>query len=816
MILDEYKKKRRFNKTPEPSGKLSKSSKDLKFVVQKHDASHLHYDLRLEMGGVLKSWAIPKGPSLNSEDKRLAIMTEDHPYDYLTFEGVIPEGNYGAGTVMVWDWGTYHPRKEAEDDEKLLLEELREGRLTFVLNGKKLKGEFALARFKNQEKNWLLIKKKDEYAKDSNNFDERSVLTGREMEDIAQEVNFNPEDLEKFPKTQMPSKIKPMMATLIDKPFNNNEWIFEIKWDGYRTIAQIQKNDIELYSRNFISFNSRFSEIADTLKELNREAILDGEVVVLNESGKPDFQLLQDYFKTKKGTLVYYVFDLIYLDGHDLKTAPLIERKKLLVDILPNLSNIKFSDHIDSDGEKFFKLTSEQKLEGIMAKKKDSSYKPGIRSKNWLKIKAHLEQESIICGYTQPKGGRKYFGSLILGAYIGDELTYIGHCGGGFDEKKLKDLKEKFDSIKIKDSPFENPPKTNMPVTWLKPILICQVKFAEWTKDMIMRQPVFLGLREDKDPKEVRIEVPEPEPKSTAEKEKELTINARKLKLTNLNKIFWPEENYTKGDLINYYLNISDIILPYLIDRPESLHRYPDGIYGEEFYQKNMPPTLPKWIKTVKIRSHHDEKEVRYFLCQDKPSLIYLANFGCIDLNPWNSRLQALDYPDYMIIDLDPEEISFDYVIEAALGVKEVLDSINITSYPKTSGATGIHIYIPTGAKYTYDQVKNFAKIIVSLAHAKLPNRTSIERSPSKRQKRVYLDYLQNIRGQTLAAPYSIRPVPGATVSTPLDWKEVKSGLSPKLFTIETIPERIKKIGDIFKPTIEKGIDMSNILDKLK
>ncbi|MCL4354423.1 DNA ligase D [Patescibacteria group bacterium] len=810
MVLEQYKKKRDFKSTPEPPGE-HKPNKGFNFVVQKHAASHLHYDFRLEIGGVLVSWAIPKGPSVDPQDKRLAIMTEDHPLDYLTFEGIIPKGNYGAGTVIVWDIGTYQSR-----NKESIKKDLTNGKLTIILRGKKLKGEYGLVKIKNSEKNWLLIKKRDEFADTKIDLNDRSVLSKKtmtELEENSEEINFS-----HIPKCSLPKQIKPMLTTLIAKPFNNDNFVFEIKWDGYRAIAQVENNDIELYSRNFISYNTKFRQIFDALKDFKKNVVLDGEIVVLDEKGKPSFELLQNYHRNEEGRIVYYIFDLIYYDEYNFQSIPLVKRKSFLKDIIPENPFLKYSDHIEEKGEDFFRLIEKQNMEGIIAKKKDSLYLSGKRTKAWLKIKTHQRQEAVICGYTKPRGSRKYLGALVLGAYQNKKLLYIGHANPKVNEQGLRELKEKLDLIVTNTSPFNTLPKTNMPVTWVKPEIVVEVKFSEWTKGLNMRQPVVIGIREDKSANEPVIELPKDEEINLQEKDKikkTIKVGSVNLKLTNLNKIFWPNEGYTKKDLIDYYLAMKSIIMPYLIDRPESLHRYPDGIDGEDFYQKNMPPTLPKWIKTTKIRSEHEEKDVRYYLCQNEESLIYLINFGCIDLNPWSSRIQNLDFPDFMVIDLDPEDISFDYVIEAALAVKKILDKLGIASYPKTSGATGMHIYIPTGSKYTYEQIKVLGKIIVTLVQNELPKTTSIIRNPSNRQKRVYLDFLQNVRGQTLAAAYSVRPVPGATVSTPLFWEEVKTGLSPNNYTIRNIVDRVKKIGDIFKPVLGDGIDIDDALKKI-
>jgi bifunctional non-homologous end joining protein LigD len=626
----------------------------------------------------------------------------------------------------------------------------------------------------------------------------------------------------------MPHKIKPMLATLTDSPFDNPAWIFEIKHDGYRAIAEIQGGSVELYSRNLNSFNVLFSPIAESLGELKYDMILDGEIVLLDNEGRSKFQLIQNYQRTGKGNLVYYVFDLLYYDGYDLRELPLLKRKELLQKALTEMHNVKYSDHITEYGREFYKAAEQNKLEGIIAKLSDSEYQTGKRTREWLKIKIHLEQEAIICGFTAPKGSRKNFGALILGVYNEGELTYIGHIGGGFNEAALKEVKKKLDPLVKKNSPFNKKIKTNTKVTWVEPKLVCQVTFSEWTDEGLMRHPVFLGLREDKKPGEVTMELPESKPQESeqikdeetlgesGDMEKEVIINRHKLKLTNLDKIFWPEEKYTKGDVIEYYRKISKYMLPYLKDRPESMLRHPNGINGKSFFQKNVNHMPPEWVKTEKIYSEHTEDYINYLICNDEATLVFMANLGCIEINPWFSRIQSQENPDYLVIDLDPEEIDFEKVIETALGVKKALDIAGAKSYCKTSGATGLHVYVPLKAKYDYDVAKDFAHVIGQIVNSWLPDITSLERSPSKRKKKVYLDYLQNRKGQTLAAPYSIRPKPGATVSTPLKWEEVKPGLHPSDFNIKNIFKRLEKTGDLFKPVLGAGIDLEKCIRNLE
>jgi bifunctional non-homologous end joining protein LigD len=621
----------------------------------------------------------------------------------------------------------------------------------------------------------------------------------------------------------MPHHVKPMLATLTDEPFDDPDWIYEIKHDGYRAIAEINSGEVELYSRNLNSFNLLFHPVVESLEGLNYDMILDGEIVIVDEDGRSRFQLIQNYQRTGKGALYYFVFDLLYYDGYDLRDLPLLKRKELLEKALPDIHNVKYSDHITGRGKDFYQLAQAKQLEGIIAKKSNSQYLTGKRTRDWLKMKLHSQQEAIICGYTKPKGSRKHFGALILGVYKEDELVYIGHSGGGFDDKNLESIKKKLDALVMNKSPFKEKVRTNSPVTWVKPELVCEVSFSEWTDEGLMRHPVFLGLRDDKKPSEVQMEVPDPEVKEEEpvvnggeEVDKEVRINRHKLKLTNLDKVFFPDEGYTKGDIIEYYRKVSKYMLPYLKDRPESMLRHPNGIYGKSFFQKNIEHTPPEWIKTERIYSEHTEDYINYLICNDEATLVFMANLGCIEINPWFSRVQSQEYPDYLVIDLDPEEISFNKVIETALQVKEALDIAGAKSFCKTSGATGIHVYVPLKAKYHYDVAKEFALVIGKMVNTWIPEFTSLERSPSKRKKKVYLDYLQNRKGQTLAAPYSVRPKPGATVSTPLKWEEVKEGLHPSDFTIKNIHKRLDKTGDLFKGVLGPGIDIEKCIKRIE
>lgn len=648
----------------------------------------------------------------------------------------------------------------------------------------------------------------------------------------------------------MPDAVKPMLATLTDKPFDNDNWIYEIKWDGYRAISYLNNGKVNLLSRKTLSFNDKYPVIIDALKAWKVKAVIDGEIVAVNEAGNPDFQALQNYARDgKKARLVYYVFDLIWYDGKSLTELPLITRKQILQKILPEDDGvIYFSDHITGKGTDFFNVATAKGLEGVMAKKSDSTYALNNRSPYWLKVKNNQKTEAIICGYTEPRNSRKHFGAVILGKYEGSTLKYIGHTGGGFNDASLKELYTKFQKLLTDKSPFKIKPKTNSPVTWLKPSLVCEVKFAEITKEGILRQPIFLGLRKDKkganEKNEKVVHAPassktaSPSSRSASassktkvmktatrktnalvpedEKELTLTIRRKELKFTNLNKLYWPDEGITKRDMLNYYASVAEYILPYLKDRPQSLNRYPDGINGMHFYQKDVEGKVADWLARFAYVAESDGETKQFLVCKDEASLLYMANLGCIEMHPWHSRIRKPDNPDWCLIDLDPDNNPFNQTIETALVFKDLLDSIDVDSYVKTSGSTGIHIQIPLGAKYSYDQSRMLAELLVTIVNKQLPKSTSIERSPSKRKKKIYLDFLQNRQIQTVAAPYSLRPKPGATVSAPLHWEEVRRGLKISDFTIFNMLDRIKETGDIFHGVMSKGIDLKKVLPKLQ
>ncbi len=895
MALEEYRRKRSKEKTPEPFGGKS-TGKELHFVVQKHDASHLHYDFRLEMDGVLKSWAVPKGPSLDPSVKRLAMMVEDHPFDYRNFEGAIPKGQYGGGTVIVWDEGTYlpsEPEKSRKKQEQQLLEQLKAGKIKFTLNGTKLKGEFALVKAHGRGDNgWLLMKLNDKYADTADvTLKDRSVLSDKtiaEMEEAPVEVYGKKNSkkakdeteaktasktskkktaetekskpavkkpaesveklLAKAPKQPFYTELAPMLATLVDKPFDSDEWLYEIKWDGYRAVAFMKEGEVTLKSRNNKSFSEKFYPVQEELTKLKMDAVLDGEIVVLDKDGKADFGKLQNWRSESDGDLVYYVFDLLWYRGRDLKGLPLTDRRAVLSQILPKSDRIMLSQQFHTSGIEFLEAARNMDLEGIMAKRKDSVYQTKNRTKDWLKIKANKRQEVVIGGFTVNDGTKKAFSSLLVGVYEGRKFVYSGKVGTGFNTKTQKEMMNLFKPLITDKHPFTQEPDVNKPsrfrhnppnatVTWLKPKLICEVNYAELTSDGIMRHPSFKGMRSDKKAAQVVLEqekpvqevVPEVEPVVTARKDpgrrtllnpKEKTqvkkVGGHELKFTNLDKVFWPDEKLTKRDLINYYYRAAPFILPYLKDRPQSMNRFPDGIKGEGFYYKDVSGSAPSWVKTFDYTSDSDKRARKYLVGTDEASLLYMANLGCIEMNPWNSTIKKPDNPTYCILDLDPDKNSFNDVIKTAQVTRQLLDDLDIPSYCKTSGSTGLHIYIPLNNKYSYEESKEFARLLVTIVQGELPKLTTIERIIKKRGGRIYLDFLQNRPHATIAAPYSLRPKPGATVSMPLHWDEVKKGLKMKDFTIFNALERMESEGDIFKPVLGKGINLKKVIKKME
>jgi bifunctional non-homologous end joining protein LigD len=830
LSLKEYERKRDFAKTPEPAGGRRPRNAGMRFVVQKHDATRLHYDFRLETpDGVLASWAVPKGPSLNPKDKRLAIQTEDHPLDYIDFEGRIPDGNYGAGTVVVWDTGTYTSSKDVR-------RQIGEGKITINLQGSRIRGAYSLVRM-DGGKNWLLTKSRDEYASEQD-------LT-----------NDNAGTLEEFPKS-----VKPMLALPVDEPFDKKDWVFEVKWDGVRAIAFLNKGMAEIQARSGRKIAHRYPEIAQAIGPATNcdSAVLDGEIVVLNEQGIPDFQRHQKRmnvdskreieFLASDSPATYFVFDILHLDGRNLEGLDFVERRKILTRIVKPGPRIRVSDYIEGEGRALFESAVEKGLEGIIAKYKYGKYWQGARSSAWLKVKGVMTQDCVVIGYTRGEGNREgYFGSLILAAYHKGRLRFIGHSGSGFGFDQLQETFATMQKLRADVCPVQPVPVTNREPVWLRPQLVAEVKFNGWTKDGIMRAPIFVRFREDKPPGECTIE-------QARDTDQVVSEPPAGEKFGNLGKVFFPStprhKELTKKDLIAYYESVSKYLVSHLHDRPLSLKRYPDGIGGKSFYHKNWSQARPDYAKTIQVFSETRGGIINYLMCNNKETLRWLANLGCIEMHPWYSRVRdfaacssaaaegdspgALDEdrcglgtPDFVVFDLDPYIYSgrevkgeepeynakgFEAAVDVALDLKELLDSLRIESYVKTSGKTGLHIFVPGAPIYTYDQTRSFAEIIGRMLDRKRPDRITMDWDVSKRKGRVFFDHNQNARGKTLASIFSVRPTPAATVSMPVAWKALP-GVKPTDFTMLNVPGLLAKKGDPWQGIMEKGQDLERILE---
>lgn len=873
MSLSKYKEKRSFDKTPEPPPKLGSAGNKLLFVIQKHAASHLHYDFRLEMKGVLKSWAVPKGPSMNPDDKRLAMMVEDHPWAYKDFEGIIPEHNYGAGTVIVWDQGSYEPvdvTGSKKEMESALLKDLYKGRLHITMKGKKLKGEFSLVKTSNRGENaWLLFKNNDKYAlKADITKKDKSVVSNLTLDQVKRtskntwqsnrqqkpakntSSNENKGDnisntleliRKKGKKSKMPERLEPMLCTLIKEPFDDDSFLFEVKLDGYRVTAHVDKKKTTLYSRSGLNYTKAYKLVTDELSTFEMAVVLDGELVALDKEGKPNFDELQRYDGTQQ--LIYYVFDMPWCNGYDLSDVELEERKEMLRQILPGSELIRYSDHFDN-GMELFDLIKSQGMEGIVAKKKNSKYAAGKRSKDWLKIPVEQKQEFVIGGWSESSSGTP-FRSLLFGYYVGNKLKYIGHAGLGFKEKEKTAILEKLKQIRSNKSPFYNDTDVETKVHWVKPQLVADIKFATWTRGGKIRKPAtFLGFRKDKDPLEVIEEkqaedVITPKVKDQDVKQSEssneesnwkyikqqkisseetFNIEGNDVVIQNVEKELW--KGITKADLIAYYHAVAPWILPYLKNRPLSLHLKPDSVTKPGMYIKDMEGNAPEYAEVFQTKRKHRKKGKRdmieYLVCNNEATLLYVINLGCIDLNPWTSTTASPLEPDYIIIDLDPSDDDFSKVIKTAIAAKKVFDKLKLSAFPKTSGKTGMHIYIPcTG--FSFPEARSIAEKICSSIHQLVPGIATTEVTIAHRGDKLYIDPNQNDEADTVASPYSVRPHYQPTVSTPLEWKEINAKLKPGAFDIHTILERIKKKGDVFEKVNDKKLALANsrILRKL-
>jgi bifunctional non-homologous end joining protein LigD len=913
--LEEYRRKRDPSATPEPFGgpNLAGGSR---FVVHKHSARRLHYDLRLEIDGVLKSWAVPKGPSMRSHEKRLAVHVEDHPLEYGDFEGVIPEGNYGAGPSIVWDAGRFRLAKPEPAREQI-----ERGKLEFELFGFKLRGRWTLARMSGKDKEWLLLKKNDAYASEAEPTERfpASVLSGLTVEELRDGVT-RIETLRRrlaelgAPRADIASRGElVMLATLVETPPTESDWLFEIKYDGVRVLASRADDKVELRGRSGQVVTTKYPEVATALRALPlARFLLDGEIVALDDEGRSSFQRLQERMGLTRPADVeraraevpvgMVAFDALGLDGRDLRRLPLEARKECLKLLVPARGVIAYGDHVEGHGAEFLAAACEQRLEGVIAKKRDSLY-VSRRSRDWLKIKCLLEQEFVIGGYTVPQGTRAHFGALHLGLYDNGELVYVSKVGTGFDDKTLALVSEKLRPLARATPPFARGTPTGRGHHWVEPRLVGQVRFTEWTRDGGIRHPAFLGLRDDKRPEDCvresplaapeagaageargvpgprgaralprgggapsgrsgsaaasRERVPATPPASpaapasggrsskrrdasrrstrethdTAAAEESVRplrgsggaeerggagAEERTVNVTNPRKVFWPEEGYTKSDLIEYYDAVAPWLLPYLKDRPLVLTRYPDGIKGKSFFQKDAPEWIPSWVRTARIHSHDVGRDIDYFIVDDRESLRYVVNLGTIPLHLWSARLPGLDQPDWLVLDLDPKGAPFTDVVKVARALHKILDELELESYVKTSGATGLHILLPLGARYDTEIVRTFARLLAVMGVEAEPAISTIARPLRSRGGKVYIDFGQNGRGQTIVAPFSVRPLPGAPVSCPLRWEEVNARLDPARFTIKTAPARFAQLGDPVAPVLAGHVDVAATLRKLE
>ena len=836
--LEAYRRKRDPERTIEPFGAAGLVAAPIgeRFVVQQHSARNLHFDLRLELEGVLKSWAVPKGPSVRAEEKRLAVHVEDHPLEYINFEGVIPAGNYGAGSVIVWDRGSYRSFKPED-----LREQYARGKLELELFGHKLGGRWTLVRMSKSPKDWLLLKKVDGAASDGD-IDRwpRSVICGltvEEMKDVAgwlAGVRARLVELEAPRGDLRASQVKHMLATPAATPFSRPGWVFEIKYDGVRVVAERRGEEVRMLGRSGEDITGRYPEIAQGLEGLKAEQfVIDGEIVAYDDSGRPSFGRLQkrmlltrprDVAAAMARVPVRAVFfDCLALEGHDLRSLRLLERKGCLARILPSAGIVQASDHVEEHGEAFFEAASEMGLEGVIAKRAESRY-TGKRSQDWVKIKCQRRQEFVVGGYTDPRGSGRKFGALHVGIYEGDQLRHVTRVGSGFDDALQDSIWNQLQALRRDTSPFGATGPAGREDHWVEPKLVCEVRFTEWTADGGLRHPIFLGVRTDRKPTDVRREAEveidlasEAEPGGGAEQDPADGARApapepREVRLSNLRKVFWPDEGYTKGDLVDYYDVVAPLMLPYLRDRPVVLTRYPDGIKGKSFFQKDAPVFVPDWMRTESVYSKDSDRDIRFFVLDDAESLRYVANLGTIPIHMWSARSGSLERPDWLVLDLDPKGAPFSDVVEVAKALHEILDELELPSYPKTSGASGLHILIPLGRRYTHDECKTFARLLATLAQQAKPEISTLARPLHARAGKVYIDWGQNGHGVTIVAPYSLRPVPGASASCPLRWNEVNAKLDPVRFNLQTLPKRFQKMEDPLLPVLGKGIDMGTAI----
>jgi len=832
--LGAYYAKRRADGTNEPMGTMGPEANAAErlFVVQKHAARRLHYDLRLELGGVLMSWAVPAGFSVDPKEKRMAVHVEDHPVEYADYEGVIPDGNYGAGPSIMWDRGVWVALEPPEEG-------LDKGKLLFELRGYKLRGVWTLVRTKragSEGKEWLLIKHADAWAHpEPTTFPEESIVSGLLVEELP--VAREKADALRAELATAGARVRPvaldsvkvMLAEIGDQPFSHRDWIFELKWDGFRLVAAQEGARVRLSYRKGNEATTLFPEITKAIQALPyRGLVLDGEVVVCDDEGRAIFQRLQRRAQITRAADVaraalvypatYYVFDLLAFEGLDLRALPLTTRKAALRRLLPTRGPVRFSDHVEADGEGLWREVERQRLEGVVAKKAQSTYRAG-RSADWLKLRVEHTGDFVVVGLTEPERSRVGFGALHLGAFDGGQLVYVGRAGSGFDHELLLSLGQRLMADRVAKPTCGGPFPKSRGHIWVTPKVVVEVRYKEWTEDGLLRQPVFLRLREDKPIEECPMpkrSVDEETASAAAAAPPEADPAARQVRLTNLHKVFWPKEGLTKGDLVEYYRAVAPVLLPYLADRPVVLTRYPDGIEGKSFFQVNAPGFTPDWVRTERFFNEEEQHETDVFVCDDTETLAYLANSASIPLHIWGSRITRLPEPDWCLLDLDPKGAPFADVIAVALALRDLCRELDLPVFVKTSGQSGLHLLIPLGGQCTYEQCRGLAQLLAATIVQELPEKATLVRVIEQRQGRVYLDWLQNGHGRLMAAPYCVRAKDGAPVSTPLEWSEVTPDLDPGRFTIRTLPERLARLDDPMRGVLTESPDLLAALGRLE
>jgi bifunctional non-homologous end joining protein LigD len=856
--IKHYKEKRDFSRTPEPAGTDARTDAPetaRRFVVQKHAARRTHFDFRLEIGDALVSWAVPKGPSADPDTKRLAVHVEDHPLEYGDFEGNIPKGEYGAGAVIIWDRGRYQPVGETPDSDEALAQGVRDGKLDFVLDGERMRGRWTLVRMKTSDAadNWLLIKKKDLHAEPGrpDGLVERfqdSVLSGRTVED----QSLAPPDRDSDERGAPPVDIRPMLAQRGEAMPEGEAWCFELKLDGVRAIGWARPSGtVKLFSRRGQRLDPTFPEISEAMELLARRAgcefVVDGEIIAAKAGEAASFGDLQPRLNLRDPAEItrqaraqpaeMFLFDVLWLDGQDLRDLALSDRKDRLRPLLRLAGHrLHYVTHDVASGGAMADRARREDYEGVVAKRLKSRYRSGERTEDWLKVKELARQEFVVCGWTDPQGGRQGFGALLLGYHDqpGGQLRYAGRVGTGFNDKTLRSISGKLALLSQDERPFETIPDDVQEAHWVEPELVAEVKFLEWTREGRLRQPVFLGLRSDieaalvsKEGRTEAIQGPSVEPTEQARsliralealemegRDGDLDVDGRRLKVTNLQKVFWPDIGATKGELLRYYVSVAPAILPVVNGRPLTLERYPSGVAGEMFYQQRVLGSVPEGVRTVVLNL--EGEEVERVIGGDLYTLLYTAQLAAISQHIWPSRFGTLEDIDYTILDLDPGDgVPFAAVREAALAVRQQLQRLGIRGYPKTSGASGIHVVVPLQPDTSYETGRLLAELVANLVTRSHPDLATVQRAVSKRGARVYLDFLQNRRGATVASAYSVRPRAGATISAPLSWKELEQEIIPEDFTLRTMTARLATVGDLWSACRSDANDVREVLELL-